>query len=154
MSAPRFAPARALLVAVTCLALSVTGCLMKAYPGPSRGDEEVATLRPSPGMAGTTILLESVDGRPLRWPQEGAELLPGSHRLRVSLLLRSGLRQRMHRFDLDFEAEGGGEYVIFGELSAHGPRIWVADAELATVAESDLGLAAPRTPGVGARPRR
>jgi len=135
-----------LLSALLTLALACT--TFQSYPGERRARSERALIEPAIGLPGTQIFIESVDGRALGWIHERAEVLPGRHSLRASLLLRSGSVQRVHRFGLWFDAQPGARYLIFGELSVHGPRLWLTDEDLHTVAEADSGL-----PSVGAPPR-
>jgi hypothetical protein len=146
------------LALLASLALLATGCSgLQTYPGAKRPRAELARLEPSLQMPGTQILIESVDGVRLGWLNDHALVLPGPHVASVSLVLRGGIgEQRQYRADLRFEAEAGQRYVVLGELYEAGPRLWIADDELRTVAEYDAGLlpsvSAPPAPGETAAP--
>jgi hypothetical protein len=145
----RVSGARAILLLALLSFSALPACATKrAYEGAARSDAEVAQIEPVYGLSGTQILLEAVDGVPLSWQHDRAAVLPGRHQLRASMILRSGLRQRSHRFDLTFDAEAGARYILLGELSAHGPRLWLTDKDFRTVAESE----SPLLPAVSARP--
>jgi hypothetical protein len=139
------------------LALSaLLGCTtLQTYPGPRAKPSEVARIAPTDRMFGTSIRILSVDGVALSTLQRGAELLPGSHRIRgVSSFGFIGATTRRD-FALRFDAEAGRSYSIFAEMYAHGTRVWIADDELHTVAELDPGFALPDgqatlSPGDGA----
>jgi hypothetical protein len=130
----------------------LAGCsALQTYPGPARDRSELAYIEPSLLLPGTQILIESLDGKPLGLLHDGAALLPGSHLARVSLVLRGGIgEQKVFRCDLRFVAEAGRRYQVLGELYEAGPRMWIADEQLRTVAEYDAGMlpqvssAAPR----------
>ncbi len=100
-------------------------------------------------MGGTGIELEAIDGVELSWVHDAAELLPGRHVVRASLVLRGGLSKQVHQFEVPFEAQAGRKYTLLGEQSAHGPRMWIADEDFHTVAEVDRGM----IPAVSSRER-
>src|SRR5688500_15701341 len=122
-TAPLWTRAHSSLLFALLLSAVLPACITKhAYSGRTRSRAELAQIEPSIGMSGTQILLHSIDGVPLGWQHDRAAVLPAPHQLRASMILRSGLRQRSHSFNLSFDAVAGARYLIFGELSAHGPR--------------------------------
>jgi hypothetical protein len=143
--------ARAALLLGLLALTTLPACAVKhAYPGQKLDREGLAQIEPAFGISGTQIVLHAVDGIPLSWQHDRAAVPPGRHQLRASMVLRSRLEQRSHSFDVWFDAKAGTRYLIFGELSAHGPRLWITDGQLRTVADTDSGV----IPDVAAPPRR
>jgi hypothetical protein len=126
---------------LACLALAdLTGCAAKAYPGPRRARAEVARIESSFQQAGVRISILSIDGEPLTLRQDAADVLPGRHRMETELVLRHGFEQQVHRAEIWLEAKAGESYTILAENYDYGPRIWIADHQLRTVAEHDSAL--------------
>jgi hypothetical protein len=133
--------ARALGALVLCAALaSLIGCSAKAYPGPRRSRSEVARIESSFQQPGVRISIQSIDDMPLTLRQDSADVLPGRHRIATELVLRHGFEQQVHQAEIWFDAEAGQSYTILAEIYEYGPRIWIADRELRTVAEHDTAL--------------
>ncbi len=119
-------------LALCCLALCACGTF-RAYPGPARDPSEVALLRPATHR-GQEISIEAVDGTPLGPLQVRAELLPGPHRVRITLILRVGRELAAGSHELGFVAEAGREYRAHGDWHIYGPRVWISDADGAVLA--------------------
>jgi len=107
-------------------ALSTACGTLRAYSGAPRNPTEVASIRPAT-VRGHQILIESVDGQALNLLQDRAELLPGSHRVRATLVLRTESRLATGTHELDFEAEPGRAYRVHGDWYIYGPRIWISE---------------------------
>ena len=113
----------ALLAAVLLLA----GCAtLRTYPGAARGAAQVACLRPAV-MPGRLILIDAVDSSALGWLDDRAEILPGEHSARVTVVLRGreGDAQFTHR--LTFRAEPGRHYIVYAEPEGRGLRTFIFD---------------------------
>jgi hypothetical protein len=130
------------LFALAALAGPLLACTttLRAYPGDRPA--QVATLEPA-WLTGTEIDLLSIDGIALSGLQGRAELAPGRHEVRGVVIFRSTSRKAARRFSLAFRAEGAARYQIFAEMYDYGPRVWIADADMRTVAENDPGMAPP-----------
>jgi hypothetical protein len=126
---------------IVCLALAdLIGCAAKVYPGPRRSRSEIARIESSFQQAGVRISILSIDGQPLKLRQDSADVLPGRHRVETELVLRHGFEQQVHHAEIWFEAKAGESYTILAENYEYGPRIWIADRQLRTVAEHDSAL--------------
>ena len=119
--------------------LALCACsTFRAYPGAARDPAEVALLRPAT-QRGQEISIEVVDGTPLGPLQVRAELLPGPHRIRVTLILHVGRELAAGSHELEFVAEAGREYRAHGDWHIYGPRVWISDADGAVVARAETG---------------
>jgi hypothetical protein len=112
-----------LLLAALLLASCAT---LRAYPGAPRGTAQTACLRPAL-MPARLILLDAVDGARLGWLHDRAELLPGEHVARVTVILRGRDRELEFTHELRFTAEAGRDYVVYAEPDAYGPRTFILD---------------------------
>lgn len=136
---------------ILLLSLDLCACAtFRAYPGEARDAADVALLRPTT-VRGQEISIEAVDGRALGPLQVRAELLPGTHRVRVRLILRAGRELAGGSHELEFIAEAGRDYRVHGDWHIYGPRVWITQGgEVLALVETPPR----RLPPVGARPRR
>jgi hypothetical protein len=138
-----------LLLLLLVASLSTACGTLRAYSGAPRGPSEVASLRPAT-VRGHQILIEAVDGQALSLLQDRAELLPGSHRVRATLVLRTESRLATGTHELEFEAEPGRQYRVHGDWYIYGPRIWISEEGREEVlAVAVTRPARPRAVGAG-----
>jgi hypothetical protein len=145
---------RLLLLSAVLLAagLAVACGTLRTYPGPSRSESAVATLRPALDWH-AEIRIDSVDGRPLGWWRSRAELLPGEHTVRATVFMRGvGGRGAVATHELQLKAQAGHDYEVHGDYHLYGPRIWIYD-RTREVAVALAEVRPPRLPPVGAGPR-
>ncbi len=116
---------RALPVLLAGLLLASCATL-RAYPGAPRPASQVACLRPAL-MPSRLILLDTVDGSALGWLHDRAELLPGEHVARVTVLLKGRERELAFTHELRFTAQPGRDYLVYAEVDAYGPRTFILD---------------------------
>lgn len=115
------------LPAALVAGLLLAGCAtLRVYPGPPRDASQIACLRPALLPSGL-ILLDAVDGAPLGWLQDRAELLPGTHTATVTVILRGRERELEFTHEIALTTEAGGDYLVYAELGAYGPRTFVLD---------------------------
>ena len=136
--------------AIACLLLAGCGT-MRAYPGPARASEEVATLAPARHRHCHVYILE-VDGERVGPLRDRVELLPGTHRITTALLMWAGTREIRDRRVLLLEAEAGRRYSLHAGWDHYGPRLQILEA-----GSDALVVDAPRVPSgvlppVGATP--
>jgi hypothetical protein len=112
--------------------LPIAACLLtscatlRTYPGERRGASEVARLRPAV-MPARLILIDTIDEHALGWLQDRAELLPGEHSARITIVLRGRDQQIQLTHSLRFRAEAGRDYVVYSETDLSGPRTFIVD---------------------------
>lgn len=126
------------------------GCgTLRAYPGQARPHWEVALLRPALDWH-VEIRIDEVDGRPLGWRRSRAELLPGTHAVQATVIMRgAGVPGSAVTHELQLAAEAGHAYEVHGDYHLYGPRIWIYDrTDSATVAVAEVRPA--RLPPVAA----
>jgi len=112
---------------VLLLAGLSTACgTLRAYSGAPREWTEVASSRPAT-LRGHQILIDAIAGKPLNLLQDRAEMLPGPHRVRATLVLRTESRLASGTHELDFEAKPGRQYRVHGDWYLYGPRIWISE---------------------------
>lgn len=108
---------RALLAII--VVASVAGCATRrTYEGPKRPADEVATVRGDMRFnAGSplTLIIRSVDGRPLDARYNGVELLPGKHTFVVDCVLRE--TQSTTRHEVTAELDPGTRYGFTAEVA-------------------------------------
>jgi hypothetical protein len=73
------------------------------------------------------VVIEEVDGQRLNVFHKGAEVLPGDHSVRATLLLRGSPPHTIGSHALQFVAKAGHRYKVFGDYHIRGPRIWIQD---------------------------
>jgi hypothetical protein len=73
------------------------------------------------------VLIEEVDGQRLRVFHKGAEVLPGNHSVRATLVIRGSPPHAIGSHALQFVAEAGHRYKVLGDYHLRGPRIWIQD---------------------------
>ena len=128
---------RSLEVLVAAVLLS--GCAsLRAYPGSARDSSQIARLRPAL-MPSRLILLDAVDGQGLGWLHDRAELLPGEHVARVTVVLKGRQRELQFTHELRFTAEAGRDYLVYAEHDLHGPRSFILDDQAGSVVAEAFG---------------
>lgn len=129
---PRILSAMHPLAALCLVATLLTGCAsgtMIAYDGPPLTRERVAVIKSSVsgfvgGMtASAAPSIVCVDGKEVRGDE--VQVLPGRHRIQISLFVQASSRN--FRGDLEFEAEANHEYLAHGGVATGLPLIWLED---------------------------
>jgi hypothetical protein len=126
---PRSTWLRASFAAVLLLASCAT---LRTYPGARRDAPDVACLRPAV-MPARLILIDAIDDQRLGWLQDRAEILPGEHTARVTVVLRGRDHQTQFTHSLRFRAEAGRDYIVYSETDLSGPRIFILDDRAGSV---------------------
>jgi hypothetical protein len=78
-------------------------------------------------MPSRLILLDTIDGSALGWRYDRAEILPGEHVARVTVLLKGRERELEFTHELRFTAQAGRNYLVYAEVDAYGPRTFILD---------------------------
>ena len=100
-------------LAALCLAAAAAGCAsvgaIKAYDGPERPDDQVATLRTElqdEAFAVSDTEIVAVDGVNYKRPHYAAQMLPGTHWVGIlsTVRLSSQKREQFCAFELNFES--------------------------------------------------
>ena len=130
-------------VACTC-ALLLTACgTLQAYSGPPLPRAQVARITPA-ATGRVRVLLLAADGYEPGLLDEGVELTPGRHELRLLLIFDARGRSFSARRAVVFDAEAGGDYTVHGDWFLHGPRVRVVARDGALVAETVTPRASSR----------
>ena len=107
------------IAVAVAFSMALTGagcCTMRAYTGGKRPKEAVARIKGRivavPPFYYKSVSLAAVDGEPLRWCQNKAEVLPGKHTVSVYAGETCGQAssQAVTPAHVTFEAEAGHRY--------------------------------------------
>ena len=105
---------RLALAAALCLAAGCTGPgVIKAYPGATRGADEIGTIVTIMREGEFTITdnrITAVDGVSFGKGGHTVEVLPGAHRIGIQGLLRSRMQPRIQHCAFDLNVEPGCTY--------------------------------------------
>ncbi len=130
--------------------LLLPGCgTMRAYPGPARASEQVASLEPARSRHWHVYIL-AVDGKPVGPLRDRVELLPGSHRISTALLMWAGTREIRDRRVLLLEAEAGRRYSLRAGWDHYGPSLRILETGSDSLVVDAPTLPRGKLPPVGA----
>jgi len=106
---------RIVAAAVLCVAAGCAGPgTFKAYPGPTRGSDEVGTVVTTLNdqeFQLTDNVIASVDGTRIEKTAYTVQVLAGAHRIGVQGTLRAGrMKPRVQYCSFDLNVEGGCSY--------------------------------------------
>ncbi len=139
------------LPAIACLLLPGCGT-MRAYSGPARASEQVATLAPARSRHWHVYVL-AVDGKPVSPLRDRVELLPGTHRISTALLMWTGAREIRDRRVLLLEAEAGRRYSLHAGWDHYGPSLQILENGSDSLVVDAPTLPPRKLPPVGAASR-
>jgi hypothetical protein len=106
---------RIVVAALLCLAAGCSGPgTIKAYPGPTRGSDEIGVVVTSLNEQEfqlTDNVIASVDGARIEKAAYTVQVLAGAHRIGVQGTLRAGrMKPRIQYCSFDLNVEGGCTY--------------------------------------------